>query len=100
MIIRIEELPQGQTIKDISINISFDDGQIKNITNTLTDTKIESKEKPDKSVIISPNITSVQKEASIAPLEAAVVPSNINIPEIDLSNREHKVDSSMLDESF
>ena len=100
MIIRIEELPQGQTIKDISINISFEDGQIKNITNTLTDTKIESKEKPDKSITISPNITSVQKESNIAPLETSGAPSVINLPEIDLSKREHKVDTSMLDESF
>lgn len=100
MIIRIEELPQGQTIKDISINISFEDGQIKNITNTLTDAKIESKEKPDKSVIISPNITSLQKESIIAPLETSVAPSIINLPEIDLSKREHKVDISMVDESF
>ena len=98
MIIRIEELPQGQTIKDISINISFEDGQIKNITNTSTSIEpIKVVETPKKDYS-KPAVEAVNCVNTIAPLETNEA---INlVPEIDLSNREHKVDTSMVDESF
>ena len=127
MIIRIEELPQGQTIKDISINISFEDGQIKNIkTNNTEDfsrfgdiprTSAEFEER-----FITPKVAEVPKSVdnmpkisadnttvfcasdnSIAPLETAESAQTSLVPpvaEIDLSKREHKVDTSMIDESF
>ena len=98
MIIRIEELPQGQTIKDISINISFEDGQIKNITNTSTNIEPIKVVEPSKKVYNMPTIEA-DNCVNIAPLETSVVP-NITLPEIDLSKREHKVDTSMVDESF
>lgn len=125
MIIRIEELPQGQTIKDISINISFEDGQIKNIkTNNTEDfsrfgdiprTSAEFEER-----FINPKVAEVPKSVdnmpkisadnttvfcasdnSIAPLETSESISLVpDVTKIDLDKREHKVDTSMLDETF
>lgn len=125
MIIRIEELPQGQTIKDISINISFEDGQIKNIkTNNTEDfsrfgdiprTSAEFEER-----FINPKVAEVPNyvdnmpkisanndkvfcstDNSIAPLETSESISLVpDVTKIDLDKREHKVDTSMLDETF
>ena len=126
MIIRIEELPQGQTIKDISINISFEDGQIKNIkTNNSEDfsrfgeiprtsdefterfiSPIKVGEVPnsvDNMPKISANNDKVfcSTDNSIAPLETSESISLVpDVTKIDLSKREHKVDTSMLDETF
>lgn len=103
MKIIIEDLPNGQVIKDISINISFEDGQIKNIiTRTDTsDTKITEKvinTEPK----LQDSVNDIVK-TQIAPLDTTDVTFNTSselIPEIDLSEREHKVDTSMTDESF
>lgn len=124
MVIEIRELPQGQTIKDISINISFEDGQIKNITNTnntedfsrfgeIPRSSNEFTERfisPIKDGEVSNNVDSIPKISAdnnkvfsttdnmIAPLETSE-PTGL-IPDIDLSKRENKVDSAMTDESF
>lgn len=103
MKIIIEDLPNGQVIKDISINISFEDGQIKNIkTSTDTsDTKIT--EKVINAETKLPETGNDIIKTQIAPLDTTDVKLNTTsdlIPEIDLSKREHKIDTAMMDESF
>lgn len=103
MKIIIEDLPNDQVIKDISINISFEDGQIKNIkTSTDTsDTKIT-----EKVINAEPKLPETGNDiikTQIAPLDTTDVKLNTTsdlIPEIDLSKREHKIDTAMMDESF
>ena len=103
MKIIIEDLPNGQVIKDISINISFEDGQIKNIkTSTDTsDTKITEKVRNAETKL--PETGNDIIKTQIAPLDTTDVKLNTTsdlIPEIDLSKREHKIDTAMMDESF
>lgn len=103
MKIIIEDLPNGQVIKDISINISFEDGQIKNIkTSTDTsDTKITEKVINTETKL--PETGNDIIKTQIAPLDTTDVKLNTTsdlIPEIDLSKREHKIDTAMMDESF
>lgn len=106
MKIIIEDLPNGQVIKDISINISFEDGQIKNIkTSTDTsDTKITEKVINTETKL--PETGNDIVKTQIAPLDTtdvsveALNTTSDLIPEIDLSKREHKIDSAMMDESF
>lgn len=100
MKIIIEDLPNGQVIKDISINISFEDGQIKNIK-TNTDNKITEKVINTEPKL--PESGNDNVKTQIAPLDNTDVKLNTAsdlIPEIDLSKREHKVDTAMMDESF
>ena len=100
MKIIIEDLPNGQVIKDISINISFEDGQIKNIK-TSTDNKIT--EKVINAETKLPETGNDIIKTQIAPLDITDVKLNATsdlIPEIDLSKREHKIDTAMMDESF
>jgi hypothetical protein len=103
MKIIIEDLPNGQVIKDISINISFEDGQIKNIK-TCADNKITEKVINTEPKLPESGNTIVKTQ--IAPLDTtdvsieALNTTSDLIPEIDLSKREHKIDTAMMDESF
>ena len=94
MIIKIEDLPSGQIIKDISVNVSFENGQIKEIKQS-SGSNITSNE-------YNTNVTTNQQVHTISEkidLPHISEPNSI-IPEIDLSKREHKIDTAMMDESF
>ena len=94
MIIKIEDLPSGQIIKDISVNVSFENGQIKEIKQS-SGSNITSNE-------YNTIVTTNQQAHTISEkidLPHISEPNSI-IPEIDLSKREHKIDSAMMDESF
>lgn len=109
MIIRIEELPAGQKIKDISINISFEDGEIKN-QNISTLPKLSTPAFPvhidttkTTGIESSPKITSTVSESLVGTVTcntASEVPKITSMPTHDISNREAKIDEAMMGEEF
>lgn len=101
MIIKIEDLPNGQIIKDISINISFEDGQVKEIKQTSNPSVLNNSIKSNIDVTSTQIQQSVQSIPNVSNVSSPQFsePNSI-IPEIDLSKREHKIDSAMMDESF
>lgn len=83
MNIQISGLPENQKIKSINFNILFDDSNIK--TNAIVSIESESK----KTKIIEP-ITEASENLS----------NTLKPVDIDISNREPKVDPNMLEETF
>jgi hypothetical protein len=86
MIIKIEDLPSGQIIKDISVNVSFENGQIKEIKQS-SGSNITSNEY---NTIVTTNqqVHTISEKIDLPHISE---PNSI-IPEIDLSKREHKID--------
>ncbi len=113
MVIKIEDLPSGQKIKNISFNISFEDETeiTKNEITPIIMPKVSSPKDNTTVFCSTPQIdTSKTTGINVAPKVTAdistVSSSTLNIPDIpivpthDISTREAKIDEAMMKEEF
>jgi len=83
MNIQITNIPQGQKIKSIDFKIEFDDcGGISETSSITSKTH---------TIVHQTPIQHTNNDASV---------NNVSIPEIDITKRKPKIDSSMVEETF
>lgn len=110
MVIKIEDLPLGQKIKNISFNISFEDETeiTKNEITPIIMPKVSSPKDNTTMFCTTPQIdTSKTTGVNVAPKVTSdfstVLESDVNVPIVpthDISTREAKIDEAMMKEEF